>query len=436
MKDNFLDFLSNNKLNHQKILLAVSGGVDSMVMLHLFLQSAAAVGIAHCNFQLRGNDALEDEDFVLLQAKKYGVESYAIRFDTKEYAEKKGLSIQMAARELRYNWFKKIQKKYQYDYIATAHHKDDVVETFLLNLLRKTGISGLHGIKNMSKNIIRPLLFADKKEILDYARKHNIAYREDITNADDHYKRNYIRHHIIPEFKKLNPNFTKTLMDSIDIISKQEIVYKKHIDRTIQSFLTDSHTIEIEKIKHFQPLDIYLFEYLHYFGFNHAQVNDIIQCMDTTEERTFVSPTNKLLKTRKTLKIISLYENETKISTIENLDKELFLRAKICMKIKETHPDFSFDKDLSVAYFDLDKITFPLQIRSWQDGDFFYPFGSKGKKKLSNLFSELKFSSLEKQTAKLLCNCNGDILWIIGIRSDNRYRVISSTQKILVLKTE
>jgi len=175
MKDFFLDYLKNNVQRHQKILLAVSGGVDSMVMLRLFLQSEMAVGIAHCNFQLREKDAMEDEKFVLSEASKYGITAHNIRFETKDYAERNGLSIQMAARELRYNWFEKIRKEYQYDYIATAHHSDDVIETFLLNLLRKTGISGLHGIKSKSGNIIRPMLFANKEEILEYADTHNIT---------------------------------------------------------------------------------------------------------------------------------------------------------------------------------------------------------------------------------------------------------------------
>jgi len=376
---------------------------------------------------------LEDEKFVLSEASKYGITTHNIRFETKDYAQENGLSIQMAARELRYNWFEQIREKYKYDYIATAHHSDDVIETFLLNLLRKTGISGLHGIKHKSGNIIRPMLFANKEEILRYAIENQVNYREDLSNTDDHYQRNYIRHHIIPEFKKLNPNFAKTLLDSINIISKQEAIYKEYTYQTLQSFLTDKHTVEIEKIKNLQPLDIYLFEFLSPFGFNHAQVNDIIQCLDTTEEKTFISLTNKLLKTRKTLKITPLHEPKTEISTIENLDAELFLSAGIRMEIRDVCPNFSFDKDPSVAYFDLDKITFPLQIRTWQDGDFFYPFGGKGKKKLSDLFSELKLDSMEKQTTKLLCNNNGDILWIIGIRSDNRYKVTAKTQKILVV---
>jgi tRNA(Ile)-lysidine synthase len=436
MNENFLNSIKNSCLSNQKILLAVSGGVDSMVMLHLFIQSGIDVGVAHCNFQLRGQDSLEDEKFVLSQVSKYGIKSHVIRFETENYAEKTGLSIQMVARELRYNWFEQIRKENNYDFIATAHHSDDIVETFLLNLLRKTGISGLHGIKNISGNIIRPMLFTNKEEIMKYADNHTITYREDISNTDDYYKRNYIRHHIIPKFKELNLNFTKTLIDSIDILSKQEIVYKEHINQTIQSFLTVKNgvsSIEIEKIKHLKPLDTYLFEFLSSFGFNHAQINDIIQCLDTTEEKVFISQTNRLLKTRNSLKITTLNLIETKLFIINNLDNELFLSAGINIEIKDFSSNFSFVKDSFTAYFDLDKISFPLQIRTWKDGDYFYPFGGKGKKKLSDLFSELKLNSIEKQKIRLLCNHNGDILWIIGIRSDNRYKITNKTQKTLML---
>ena len=434
MKDNFLDGLKNNFLSDSKILLAVSGGVDSMVMFDLFCQAKINVGIAHCNFQLRGQDSLEDEKFVISEASKHGIKIHTIRFDTKDYAKEKALSIQMAARELRYSWFEQISKEYNYDYIATAHHSDDVIETFLLNMLRKTGIGGLHGIKSKSGNIIRPMLFATKEKILKYADKHGILYRNDVSNTDDYYKRNYIRHHIIPEFQKLNPNFNQTLLESINIISKQEMAYKEQVNKTIQPLLTvknDEYTVEIEKIKNLYPLDIYLFELLHTFGFNHTQVNDIIRCLNLQEEKIFTSSSNKLLKTRDALKIIPLDRGETKVLQIENLD--MLSTLGISMEIKENCADFSFERNPYTAYFDLDKLTFPLQIRNWQSGDFFYPFGGKGKKKLSDLFSELKLNSMEKQKTKLLCNNNGDIIWVMGIRSDNRYRVTSSTCKMLIL---
>ncbi|MDR0606066.1 MAG: tRNA lysidine(34) synthetase TilS [Bacteroidales bacterium] len=463
MKDKFLDYLKNNSLLNQKILLAVSGGADSMVMFHLFLQIVKAwtsrqidesclcihsstrssvhpfirIGVAHCNFQLRGEDADEDEEFVLRETFKHNIPTYSIRFETEEYAKKQGLSIQMAARELRYSWFEQICKINDYAFIATAHHSDDNIETFLLNILRKTGISGLHGIKDKSTNIIRPLLFANKEEILAYAKQHNIRYRNDVSNSNDYYQRNYIRHHIIPQFKKLNPNFTKTLLDSIQIISKQEIVYKEHIHQTLKLCMVkenEEYIVEIEKIKHLSPLDIYLFEMLHPFGFNDTQVTDLIHCLGTKEEKRFTSASNQLLKTRDTLKIIPLVKNKIVPFTLDKADKLLFSSAGIFMEVKDNCKDFPFENNPAIAYFDLDKINFPLQIRGWKHGDFFYPFKGNGKRKLSDFFSDQKLNSVEKQTTKLLCNANGDILWITGLRSDNRYKVTKSTQKILILE--
>jgi tRNA(Ile)-lysidine synthase len=439
MKDIFLDCLKSNSLLNHKILLAISGGVDSMVMLHLFLQAKVHIGVAHCNFQLRKEDSFEDEKLVLQEASKYDVPAYVVRFETNDYAKQHGLSIQMAARELRYNWFEQMRMMHNYTFIATAHHNDDNIETFLLNMLRKTGISGLHGIKETSENIVRPLLFADKEQIITYAKQHHIPYREDASNTNDYYRRNYIRHHIIPEFKKLNPNFTKTLLDSIHIISKQELVYKAHIEQTLKSLLLgkeDEYSVEIEKIKHLSPLDIYLFECLHPFGFNGSQVADVIRCLDTKEEKLFTSPSHKLLKTRDTLKIIPLGKTEIMTTILNKPDKLLFASAGLLMETIDNDNDFSFEKSHTVAYFDLDRIIFPLQIRFWKQGDVFYPFGGKGKKKLSDFFSDQKLNSVEKHTTRLLCNANGDILWIIGNRSDNRYRVTPSTRKILMLKSD
>jgi tRNA(Ile)-lysidine synthase len=439
MKDILLDYLKSNFLLNHKILLAVSGGIDSMVMLHLFLQTKVHIGVAHCNFQLREEDSFEDEKLVLREASKYGIPAHVIRFETNDYAEQHGLSIQMAARELRYNWFEQIRITHDYTLIATAHHGDDNVETFLLNLLRKTGISGLHGIREKSTTIIRPMLFANKEQIKAYAKQHNVSYREDASNASDYYQRNYIRRHVIPEFKKLNPNFTKTLLDSIQIISKQEIVYRTHIEQTLKSLLVrkdDEYIVEIEKIRRLAPLDIYLFECLHPFGFNGSQVADLIQCLETNEEKIFTSLSYKLLKTRNTLKIVPLEKPKISISILDKPDELLFLSVALFMETKDNCNDFLFEKNHAVAYFDLDKIVFPLQIRPWKQGDIFYPFGGKGKKKLSDFFSDQKLNSIEKHTTKLLCNANGDILWVIGKRSDNRYRVTQSTRKILILKSD
>lgn len=439
MKTGFLKFIRENKLltSNDKPLLAVSGGIDSMVMLHLFAAAKIPVGVAHCNFQLRGEDAVGDEKLVETMAQKYGFEFHTIRFDTKEYAATHGISIQMAARDLRYDWFKQVQKDYHYTLTATAHHGDDVVETFLLNMLRKTGIAGLHGIKAKAGDIIRPMLFTSKKEILEYAQRQNIAYREDVTNADDHYMRNFIRLRIIPAFQQLNPNFATVLQDSIRIISKQEMLYKEYVDTSLQSIAEkkgDSFSMEIKRLETLSFPELHLFEWLRPLGFNEMQVADLMKTLQSTEEKMFVSSSYTLLKTRTAIACFPIGTEEKACVVIQNPTPESFAKAGISIDMVENAKHFAFENNRNTAYFDMDTLQFPLHIRHWRAGDYFFPFGGKGKKKISDFFSENKLNSLEKQNIKLLCNRDEDIVWIMGFRSDNRYRVTSSTRKILVCR--
>ena len=437
MKDHLILYLKENI--HigvtDKVLLAVSGGVDSMVMLNLFLQAKIPIGIAHCNFQLREEDSYGDEKLVSDMAKKNEITCHTIRFNTKEYAEQKGLSIQMAARELRYNWFEQVRREHNYTFIATAHHSDDVVETFFLNLLRKTGIAGLHGIKPQSGYIIRPMLFADKAKIADYAKKNNIVYRDDVSNADDHYMRNYIRLHIIPEFHQLKPNFKSTLLESIRIIAKQETVFNNHISQIKKSILKEDTfgniSIDLHVLENISQKDVYLYEILRPFGFNETQIFDLINCMETTEEKTFASLSHRLLKTRTDIRIFPNIEEKQDIIIIQNPTQDSFFQIGIVINICENSDSFVFENNPNIAYFDLDKLSFPLHVRIWKTGDYFYPFGGKGKKKLSDLFSDLKLTSMEKQSVKLLCDSNGDIVWVMNLRSDNRYKITKNTKNIM-----
>ena len=437
MKDNFVRSIKETLHlgTTDKVLLAVSGGIDSMVMLNLFLQAEIPIGIAHCNFQLRGEDSYGDEQLVLDTAKQNGIVCHTIRFETKDYAQEKGLSIQMAARELRYNWFEQIREENKYAFIATAHHGDDVVETFFLNLLRKTGIAGLHGIKSQSGYIIRPMLFADKTRILDYAKKNGIAYRDDVSNADDHYLRNYIRLHIVPDFQQLKPNFNKNLLESIQIIAKQEAVYNNHIAQIKDSILKEeTHenlSIDIHALKSLSHADVYLYEILRPFGFNETQIGDLITCLETTEEKTFVSSSHRLTKTRTDIKLFPNVEEKQGIAIIQDSSRDSFSKVGITANMYDNSDSFTFDNRPNVAYFDVDKLSFPLSVRRWEVGDSFYPFGGKGKKKLSDLFSDLKLSGMDKQSVKLLCNGNGDIVWVMGLRSDNRYKITKDTKRII-----
>jgi len=441
MLQKFQQYCRDNALfeGKDKILLAVSGGVDSMVMFDLFLKSGVNMGVAHCNFQLREVDSIEDESFVTETTNKHKIPLHSIRFNTNEYAVGKGISIQMAARELRYNWFESLRKTFNYQFIATAHHSDDVLEGFFLNLLRKTGISGLHGIRPKLNCLIRPLLFASKADIMQYSSENNIVYKEDRTNADVHYQRNYIRHHIIPAFKELKSNFADSLLDSIAIISKQEAVYKNHVLQTAGSIAektAEGIEIAISNLKKLPYPDIYLFEMLYPFDYNESQVEDIMQSLDNKEEKIFHSDTHQLLKTRSQL-IVKRIENSQKneIFVVETDLKPASTNPThqhgIQLKILPYSNDFVFENSKNTAYFDFDKLAFPLLSRSWKHGDIFSPFGGKGKKKISDLFTDAKLSSIEKEKTRLLCNQNGDIIWAVGLRSDNRYRVTTQTKNIL-----
>ena len=420
-----------------KILLAVSGGVDSMVMWDLCLKSSVSIGIAHCNFQLRGEDSFGDENFVKEMAEKTATPLHSIRFNTSEFAQENGISIQMAARQLRYDWFENLRKEFDYQFVATAHHSDDVLEGFFLNLLRKTGIGGLHGIRPKSNNIIRPMLFASKADILQYADNQNIAFREDCTNSDDHYQRNYIRLHIIPAFKQLKDNFSDTLLDSIAIISKQESVYKNHIQEVAKTLIvktSQNMELSIAEIKKLPFPDVYLFEILSSFGFNQSQIENIVKNLDEKEEKTLYSPSHQLLKGRTNLMLKPIDNEIVEDIIIENSDCEILKKCGIQMEIVPNNEHFIFENNPRIAYFDIDKLRFPLVLRRWKHGDFFFPFGGKGKKKISDLFTDAKLNSLEKKQCKLLCNSNKDIVWVAGMRSDNRYKVTDKTKNILLCK--
>lgn len=438
MYHRFINYIKNNQLllASETTLLTISGGVDSMVMLHLFAQSPFPFVIAHCNFQLRGQDADDDEMLVKQTAEKLNISFYSTRFETKNYAEQHKISIQMAARELRYEWFDQLAQKYSYHRIATAHHQDDVFETFFVNMLRKTGIKGLRGIKPMAGNIIRPLLFASKKDIEAYAATNNVLFREDKSNKSDYYARNYIRHHIIPSFRELQAHFDDNMMGTIDILSKQETVYAAHI-QTIKDVIMQTYkngfSVDISKLQALTHAKTYLFEFLYPFGFNASQIDDIFSVLDKESGKIFFSDTYRILKDRHLLVIEPINIKELTVYKIEenfkdNVMIQHALKFELLLNIHEI--DLK-EANHGIAYFDAGLIRYPLCIRKWKQGDVFYPFGMKGKKKLSDYFSDSKLSLFDKDDIDILCNANGDILWIVGMRSDNRYRITTKTTQVL-----
>jgi tRNA(Ile)-lysidine synthase len=422
--------LSNSE---KKILLAVSGGIDSVVMMHLFHRMKADCIVAHCNFQLRGNESDEDEAFVIEQTTKLNFQVHVTRFETEEYANENHLSIQMAARELRYNWFEKLAKVHQIDFIAVAHNRDDAMETFLINLGRGTGIGGLTGIRPISGNIIRPLLASSRQEIEEYAGASQIIFREDSSNASDKYLRNYIRHQLIPAFEEVFPHFRKSLSQNIEKLNDANLLYQHAVNQLLPDIFRHDNNllhINIPKLLEAPAPKTLLFEILKQYSFSSATTDEVFQIIHSIPGKQFFSSTHKLVKDR-TCFIVSKLENEAQNrfyieEGIDTINHPILLNFKIV----EITADFVIDKIAGTAMLDYDKLAFPLMLRKWHAGDYFMPLGMSGIKKISDFFVDIKLSRIEKENTWLLTS--GDqILWIVGKRIDDRVKVTASTRKVL-----
>ncbi|MBQ0113162.1 MAG: tRNA lysidine(34) synthetase TilS [Bacteroidales bacterium] len=418
-----------------KILLAVSGGVDSMVMTDLFVKSGYKFSMAHCNFHLRGEESNRDETFVREYAEKNNIELFVQDFDTYSYMDKEKKSLEMSARELRYDWFKRIAEENGFNYLATAHHADDSIETFLINLLRGTGIAGLHGILPKSGYIIRPLLFVGRKKITEYSQRNNIAFVEDSTNKDTKFTRNKIRNEIVPLLKDISPNFDVVLKKDIERLRETEQVFRSVVDKTKKEILKkkgDRVEISIEELKKLNPLHIFVYEILSEYGFNESNINAICDSLEdnSTSGKMFYSDTYRLLRDRKYL-FITKREDESASEnyTIENYNTKIDRPISLHL---ETLRDLRFiriPKEKSVAMFDYDLLKFPLELRHWKPGDVFSPFGLHGKQKLSDFFTNQKYSIIDKERQWLLCS-GDDIIWVVGERISDKYKITNKTKTI------
>ncbi len=437
MLSRFVEYINEKHLfePHQKVLLAVSGGIDSMVLLHLFEKSAFSYGVVHCNFQLRGTDSDKDEAFVSQQVLNHGVPLYCQRFETEEHARLYGISIEMAARELRYDYFEKIRAANNYDFIATAHHQDDLIETFFLNLSRKTGIKGLTGIKEKTGSIIRPLLFASRPEIEDYAREHFIDFREDSTNSEVVFQRNFIRHRILPLFSEMNPAFKTNLLETVGHLREAEEVYTLSIREAkekVTSVKNSGLAIHIERLLESAFPKILLFEILSEHNFHPKVAHQVFQGLNRPSGKQYFSKTHRLVKDREQLFITPLPENENPVFYIEEGDIELF--APFDLSIEKTgNTDFQIINSAYVACLDLDKLEFPLLIRKWKHGDYFQPLGMTGFKKLSDFLIDEKIPVHEKENTWLLCS-GQKIVWVMKHRIDNRFKITPKTRHILKIE--
>lgn len=438
MLSSFLKYIEKENLfsTENKILLAVSGGIDSVVMCELFHLAGLKFGIAHCNFQLRDSESDQDEEFVEELSAHYNVSFHNTAFDTHSFAKKNKYSIQVAARELRYTWFEEIRQEYNYNCIATAHHLNDSIETFLFNFSRGTGIAGLHGILPKQRTVVRPLLFATKQEIEAFAKKQKLNFREDSSNASDKYTRNKIRHSIVPLFKKLNPDFEKAAAGTIQRLIDTECIYEHAIASQRAAIVKTTNnitSISIRSLNKLNPLQTYLYEFLKPFNFNSATVDEIQEALTGEAGKQFFSATHRLIKDRDTL-IIQELDAKALTSTIYKLKKNQKELVTETFKLQfKKLKKYKISSANSSATIDFKKLEFPLEIRKWQKGDSFYPLGMKGKKKLSDFLIDKKLSLFEKENTWLLVSGN-KIVWVIGLRMDERFKVTETTTEVFQIE--
>lgn len=421
----------------QSILLAVSGGIDSIVLFDLLLKNKSNFEVAHCNFGLRGKESDEDEIFVRKLCAKNKIAFHTKKFNTELYAKRKGVSIQMAARDLRYTWFEKLRTDNKIDLIATAHHKTDVVETILINLLRGTGLAGLHGISEKKDALVRPLLFATRKQIETYCKKHSLTFREDSSNQTDDYLRNKLRHWVLPMLEKINPEFENSFSETAKKLSDIEKILNSTIAlkrEEIEEKSKNETCISISELKKLEPLSAYLFEFLKVYHFSPSVIADIASCLEKAPGNQFYSPTHRLLIDRDKLIITKLSDkilNGSFLITTEQKQQKIPIHLSI--STLNLTPQFKINKAQNIAQLDAKKIQFPLEIRRWKSGDSFHPLGMKGEKKLSDFFIDNKLSIFEKEKIWLLCSA-GKIVWIINYRIDDSVKVTSKTKKIIQLE--
>ena len=419
--------------NTSNILLALSGGVDSMVLLDLFIKTGVSFSIAHCNFCLRGKESDEDEAFIRSFSNQNNISLYVKSFDTISYAKENKISVQMAARSLRYKWFYTIKKKYNFCYIATAHHYTDSVETVLINLIRGTGISGLHGINNLKK-LIRPLLPFSKQDIIHYATRNNIDYREDSSNNDDKYIRNKVRSKIIPIMQEINPNVIKSIGSTIVRLRDIECIYNQFIlekKARIISKKQNEYKINIDMLLKEPSSKQILYEIISGFGF--FDIDSVFNSLSSKSGKEFFNSDFYMIKDRRDLIISDYIHNNREVVSDE---VRILKQHKLHFEVTKMN-DYSYfikQANSKLMHIDYDKLQFPLIIRPWQKGDAFIPLGMKGLKKLSDYFVDNKFSLIKKKKARLLIS-NNQIVCIIGERLDERFKLVQESKKIYIVKS-
>ncbi|MDR1745939.1 MAG: tRNA lysidine(34) synthetase TilS [Tannerella sp.] len=429
-------YIEKNRLIQpdDKIIVGLSGGADSVALLHLLVRLGYSCIAAHCNFHLRGEESDGDEVFAGEVADSLNVPFYRTDFDTAGYAVRQHISVEMAARELRYRWFEELRIAENMQAIAVAHHRDDSVETWLLNAMRGTGIRGLCGIRPRNGYVVRPLLIVSRKNILDWLSQEGLSYRTDTTNLSDEYVRNFIRLHILPLMEQVNPSVKEAITRTASHLADVEKIYDEWLEEEWMKVMNGRLRISIAQLMQSSAPRTLLYETIRPYGFTRIQTEAVFEALQGISGKVFDAQAApyRIIKDREFLLIT---EKTGRDDTVCYVDENAQLTAPVALSVykKKVDEAFSIEKDPSVATFDYDKLSFPLTLRTWREGDWFIPFGTKGRKKLSDYYTDHKFSLIRKNQTWLLCN-GTDVIWIVGERSDERYRVSSSTKEVLVVK--
>jgi tRNA(Ile)-lysidine synthase len=422
----------------QKVLLAVSGGIDSMVMAHLFFKAGIPFGIAHCNFGLRGEASDLDEQLVSERAAAYDAPFFTMRFDTKQKMAEWKKAVQETARILRYEWLDTVRTENQYTYLATAHHAGDNAETLLMNLFKGTGMAGLHAIPEQNGSIIRPMLFMAKEDIRSYAAAYDITWRDDASNDTDAYLRNAVRHHIIPAVEQWFPDAVSRIGESIQRFAQGEELYRKAVNAEIKKLAEPRGRdvyIPIRKLRHRRPLEAICYELFTPYGFSPAQVSQVMQLMDAESGRYIASATHRVLRNRDFLIVTDILPEAADMILVEAVPFELQAGRFRFHAKTGPRPDV-IPSDPWVASIDMGRLEFPLVLRKWRKGDYFYPLGmGMKKKKISKFFIDQKVPLHQKEEIWVL-ESNKRIVWVAGMRMDERFKITANTSDVLTISVQ
>ena len=415
------------------VIVGLSGGADSVALLYCLAQLNYSCIAAHCNFLLRGDESDQDEAFAQQIAGSLHIPFYHKDFDTIGYAEQQHISVEMAARELRYEWFEELRMLHKAHAIAVAHHQDDSVETVLLNLIRGTGIRGLTGIRPKRDFVVRPFLETTRHEILGWLGQQGITYRTDSSNLSDEYTRNYIRLHLLPMMEILNPSVKQAIARTTGHLSEVEAIYSDFIEKECQRLMDEQRRISISDLMQSVAPQTVLYELLRPYGFTRCVSESVYHSLSGEAGKIFYAPDSdcQIVKDRD---FLLLTEKQTKEATVYTIHANDSIETPIRLKTQKNRKtnDFQIDKSKTIASFDFDKLIFPLTMRTWRKGDWFVPFGMKGRKKMSDYFNDRKFDRNRKEQTWLLCS-GSDIIWLIGERTDDRYKIDKSTKNILLV---